>query len=62
MSPTNSPITIALVDDYDVVIKGVANMLDNYRDRVVVAELDATIGVMTPSISRCTTRCSTGVR
>jgi DNA-binding NarL/FixJ family response regulator len=42
------PITVALVDDYDVVIKGVANMFDNYRDRVVVAELDATTGVKDP--------------
>ena len=34
------PITVALVDDYDVVVIGVANMLEPYRDRVVVAELD----------------------
>ena len=27
-------------DDYDVVVMGVANMLEPYRDRVVVAELD----------------------
>ena len=32
---------MALVDDYDVVLMGVANMLDQYRDRVVVAEIDA---------------------
>ena len=32
---------MALVDDYDVVVLiGVANMLDRYRDRVVVAEID----------------------
>ena len=31
---------VALVDDYDVVVIGVANMLEPYRDRVVVAELD----------------------
>jgi DNA-binding NarL/FixJ family response regulator len=43
--PTNAPITVALVDDYDVVVMGVANMFDGYRDRVVVAELDATTGV-----------------
>ena len=42
-SPT--PITVALVDDYDVVVKGVANMLDPYRDRIVVAELDSTMPV-----------------
>jgi DNA-binding NarL/FixJ family response regulator len=39
------PITVALVDDYDVVVMGVANMFDKYRDRVVVAELDANMGV-----------------
>ena len=44
-SPPKSPILIALVDDYDVVVKGVANMFDNYRDRVLVAELDATTAV-----------------
>ncbi|MCT7657607.1 response regulator transcription factor [Mycobacterium deserti] len=37
----NGPITVALVNDYDVVVIGVANMFDQYRDRVVVAELDA---------------------
>src|SRR6478672_5163100 len=36
-----APITVALVDDYDVVLVGVAQMLDPYRDRVIVAEIDA---------------------
>jgi DNA-binding NarL/FixJ family response regulator len=36
-------ITVALIDDYDVVVQGVANMLEPYRDRVVVAELDASM-------------------
>lgn len=35
------PITVALVNDYEVVLVGVAKMFDQYRDRVVVAELDA---------------------
>jgi DNA-binding NarL/FixJ family response regulator len=43
--PPNSPITVALVDDYDVVLMGVANMFDRYRDRVVVAEIDANMGL-----------------
>jgi len=34
------PITVALVDDYDVVVMGVAKILDQYRSRVVVAEID----------------------
>lgn len=41
-----SPITVALVDDYDVVLIGVANMFERYRDRVVVAEIDANKGVV----------------
>ncbi len=44
-SPASSPITVALVDDYDVVVMGVANMLDRYRDRVIIAELDSTMPV-----------------
>ncbi|OBF47864.1 helix-turn-helix transcriptional regulator [Mycobacterium sp. 852002-50816_SCH5313054-b] len=45
-SPSSrAPITVALVDDYDVVVKGVANMLDAYRDRIVIAELDSTMPV-----------------
>jgi DNA-binding NarL/FixJ family response regulator len=43
--PSRGPIRVALVDDYDVVVKGVANMLDPYRDRVVIAELDSTMPV-----------------
>jgi DNA-binding NarL/FixJ family response regulator len=34
-----SPIAIAVVDDYDVVVLGVARMLEQYPDRVAVAEL-----------------------
>jgi DNA-binding NarL/FixJ family response regulator len=33
------PIRVALVNDYDVVVAGVARMLDPYADRVVVAEI-----------------------
>ena len=36
-----TPISVALVDDYDVVLIGVAHMFDHYRDRIVVAEIDA---------------------
>ncbi len=36
-----SPITIALVDDYDIVLTGVAHMLEPYRERVMVMEIDA---------------------
>jgi DNA-binding NarL/FixJ family response regulator len=37
------PISVALVNDYDVVLAGVARMLDGYRDRVLIAELDANL-------------------
>ena len=49
VSPSNSPITVALVDDYDVVLMGVANMFNQYRDRVVVAELDSNTAVDDPA-------------
>ncbi|WP_375401465.1 DNA-binding response regulator [uncultured Amnibacterium sp.] len=32
---------MALVDDYDVVLVGLAHMFDAYRDRVVVSEIDS---------------------
>ncbi|HJV13190.1 MAG TPA: response regulator transcription factor [Propionibacteriaceae bacterium] len=34
------PITAALVNDYDIVVMGLAHILEPYRDRVVIAELD----------------------
>ena len=43
-SRVNGPITVAIVDDYDVVVMGLANMLDQYSDRVVIAELDTNEG------------------
>lgn len=36
-----NPIRVALVDDYDVVLSGLAHMFDNYRDRIVICEIDA---------------------
>jgi len=33
------PIHIALVDDYDVVVVGLAHLFDGYGDRIVVAEM-----------------------
>ncbi len=44
MTPSFSarrPVRVALVDDYDIVLIGLAHMFDEYRDRVVVAEIDA---------------------
>lgn len=41
MSSLGEPIRIALVDDYEVILSGVAHMFDQYRSRVMVVELDA---------------------
>lgn len=38
-------IRVALVDDYEVVVQGLAAMLRNYRDRVEIVELDANTSV-----------------
>jgi hypothetical protein len=35
-----APITVALVNDYDIVVMGMAHILEQYGDRVVIAELD----------------------
>ena len=48
MPTPKAPITVALVDDYDVVLVGVAHILEQYRDRVVIAELDANKSVSDP--------------
>lgn len=45
MTPAPAPIAVALVNDYDVVLEGLARMLDRYRDRTIVVELDANEGV-----------------
>jgi DNA-binding NarL/FixJ family response regulator len=37
----STPITVALIDDYDVVLIGLAHMFDRYTDQIVVAEIDA---------------------
>ena len=41
MTVTTRPLTVTLVDDYDVVLAGLAHMFDHYRDRVLVSEIDA---------------------
>lgn len=38
---SRGPFTIALVDDYDVVLLGLARMFDDFRDRLRVVEIDA---------------------
>ena len=40
MRPLRTPLRVALVDDYDIVVIGLAHLFDPYADRVVIAELD----------------------
>ena len=40
-----APVTIALVNDYDIVVMGIAHILSQYQDRVVIAELDTNVAV-----------------
>ena len=40
MTSTQPPIVVALVDDYEVVLIGLAHMFDAYRDLIVIAEID----------------------
>lgn len=42
------PLTVALVDDYEVVMVGVKHMFDSYRDRIEVAEIAAGDPIETP--------------
>ena len=41
MPRRDAPIVVALVDDYEVVLTGLAHMFDAYRDLIVIAEIDA---------------------
>jgi hypothetical protein len=41
VASASTPITVALIDDYDVVLVGLAHLFDQYAHRVVVAEIDA---------------------
>jgi len=42
------PITIALVDDYDVVLLGLAHMFDGFEDRIRVVEIDSREAIKDP--------------
>ena len=41
VSATGVPIRLALVDDYEVVLTGLAHMFDRYRERIEIVEIDA---------------------
>ena len=42
------PIRLALVNDYEVVVRGLAEMLRSYADEFDIVELDADMPVMQP--------------
>jgi DNA-binding NarL/FixJ family response regulator len=42
---STTPVSVALVNDYDIVVMGLAHILEQYRDRVVIAELDTNVAV-----------------
>ncbi len=48
LSEPRAPIKVALVDDYDIVLIGLAHMLEQYRDRITVVEMDANEPVAEP--------------
>ena len=39
-TPRPGPISVALVDDYDIVLIGLAHVFDRYSDRIMVVEID----------------------
>jgi len=46
MSGPSTPLTVAIVNDYEIVVSGVAAMLAQYPDRVRVVELDSGLPVV----------------
>jgi DNA-binding NarL/FixJ family response regulator len=42
----DTPVRVAVVNDYEIVVAGIAAMLAPHRDRVAVVELDAGVGVV----------------
>ena len=47
MSAPHDPIRVAIVNDYEMVVAGVASMLSPFHDRVSVVEIDAGMPVLT---------------
>jgi len=42
----NTPVRVAVVNDYELVVRGVAALLEPYSDRVLVVELDSKVAVV----------------
>lgn len=48
MTPTrteSTPLRVALLNDYEIVVRGLARMFDSYRDRVTLVEIDTQLPV-----------------
>ncbi|HET6940104.1 MAG TPA: response regulator transcription factor [Nocardioides sp.] len=46
MTTSGAPVRVAIVNDYELVVVGVAALLQPYRDRVEVVELDSNLPVL----------------
>jgi NarL family two-component system response regulator LiaR len=46
MTTSGAPVRVALVNDYELVVMGVAALLEPYSDRVQVVELDSNLPVL----------------
>jgi DNA-binding NarL/FixJ family response regulator len=46
MTPEGRPVRVALVNDYELVVVGVAALLEPFRDRVEVVEIDSNLPVL----------------
>lgn len=44
--PGTDPVRVAVVNDYELVVRGVAALLEPYADRVLVVELDSKVAVV----------------
>lgn len=47
-SSTNAPLTLALVNDHELIVRGVAAMLKPFEDAIQVVELDLDLPVVSP--------------
>ena len=45
MPDTDAPVCVALINDYEVVVKGLRDMLADHAERVQVVEMDLGVGV-----------------
>jgi hypothetical protein len=46
--PQTTPLRLAIVNDYEVVVRGLGDMLLPFSDEIVIVELDSTVQVTRP--------------